>query len=76
MRFFILTLIFITLLSSGCSWIKFPGVHKINVQQGNILDQEMVDKLQPGMSKTQVQFVLGTPIVTDSFNTGRWDYVF
>ena len=76
MRFFAVTLVIITLLSSGCSWIKFPGVHKINVQQGNILDQDMANKLQPGMSKAQVQFVLGTPIVTDTFNTHRWDYVF
>ena len=76
MRIIILSLVFLSLLSSGCSWIKFPGVHKIDIQQGNILDQEMVDKLQVGMTKAQVKFVLGTPLITDTFNQDRWDYPF
>lgn len=76
MRIILLSLVFLSLLSSGCSWIKFPGVHKIDIQQGNILDQEMVDKLQVGMTKAQVKFVLGTPLIADTFNQNRWDYPF
>lgn len=52
----------------------FPGVYKINIEQGNIITQEMVDQLKPGMSRRQVRFILGTPLVEDSFNQERWDY--
>ena len=76
MRIVFISLLFISLFSTGCSWIKFPGVHKVNVQQGNIIDQEMIDKLRPGMSKAQVRYVLGTPLIVDSFNQKRWDYFF
>lgn len=46
------------------------------IQQGNIVTPEMVGKLKPGMSKSQVRFVLGTPLITDSFHPNRWDYVY
>ncbi|SDJ92627.1 outer membrane protein assembly factor BamE [Microbulbifer yueqingensis] len=62
-------------LISACSLFQFPGVHKIKVQQGNIITQEMVDQLQPGMTRRQVRFVLGTPLLEDTFNADRWDYV-
>ena len=51
-------------------------IYRIDVQQGNILDQEEVDKLKIGMTKQQVQFVLGTPIIKDAFHPSRWDYVY
>jgi outer membrane protein assembly factor BamE len=51
-------------------------VHKVDIQQGNILDQDMVDKLLPGMTKSQVRFVLGTPLIADTFNQARWDYIY
>ena len=76
MRLTIIYLITFTLMSAGCSWLKFPGVHKVDVQQGNIVDQEMIDKLRPGMSMAQVQFVLGTPLVIDTFNQKRWEYFY
>ena len=76
MRLTIICLITFSLLSTGCSWLKFPGVHKVDIQQGNIVDQEMIDKLRPGMSMSQVQFVLGTPLVIDTFNQKRWDYFY
>jgi outer membrane protein assembly factor BamE len=76
MRIVLICLISFTLLAGGCSWIKFPGVHKVAIQQGNIVDQEMIDKLLPGMTKSQVRFVLGTPLVTDTFNQTRWDYFY
>ena len=55
-----------------------PGLtpHKIDIQQGNYVTQEMVSKLKPGMSKSQVRFALGTPLVVDPFHAERWDYVY
>ena len=50
--------------------------YRIEIQQGNYVSQEMVSRLKPGMSKDQVRFVLGTPLITDSFHADRWDYVF
>ena len=63
-------------LLGGCSF-KMPsfGVYKIDIPQGNIVTQEMVDKLQPGMSKRQVRFVMGTPLILDTFEPERWDYL-
>jgi len=60
----------------GCSSFKFPGVYRIDVQQGNIITQEMVDQLQIGMTPRQVQFILGSPLLSDSFNLDRWDYYY
>ena len=59
----------------ACSGIGFPGVYQINVEQGNIVDEKMVDQLKPQMTRRQVRFVLGTPIIEDTFNADRWDYV-
>jgi outer membrane protein assembly factor BamE len=55
-----------------------PGLkpYRINVQQGNALTQEMVAKLKLGMTRSQVRFVLGTPMVQDAFHSNRWDYVY
>jgi len=64
----------LTLVLTGCS--GFPGVYKIDIPQGNIVSQEDVNKLRPGMTKRQVRFVLGTPLVVDSFNADRWDYIY
>ena len=76
MRIVFISLISLCLFLSGCSWVKFPGVHRVPVQQGNIIDQEMIDKLKPGMTKSQVRYVLGTPLVADSFDQQRWDYIY
>ena len=56
-------------LAAGC-------VHKIDVQQGNYVTQDLVDKLQPGMTKAEVKGILGTPLLTDAFHANRWDYFF
>jgi len=53
-----------------------PIVYRIEVQQGNFVDQDAVAQLKPGMTKDQVRFVLGTPLVTDIFHADRWDYVY
>lgn len=52
------------------------SVHKIDVQQGNVITQEMLGKLKIGMEKQQVSRLLGTPLIKDSFRKGRWDYVY
>lgn len=63
----------ITLLIQACS---FPGVYKINVQQGNIITQEMLDTLKPGMTQKQVHFVLGKPVLDNVFSTELENYVY
>lgn len=55
--------------------MSFPGVHRITIQQGNLLSQQMIDKLKPGMTKSQVRFILGNPIVDDALDKNRWDYI-
>lgn len=50
--------------------------YKIDVQQGNVVSQEMVDKLKAGMTRSQVRFVLGSPLVVDMFRNDRWDYIY
>lgn len=50
--------------------------YRIDVRQGNYVDQSMVARLRPGMSKDQVRFALGTPLVSDIFHADRWDYVY
>jgi len=53
-----------------------PKVYKVDIQQGNEIDSEMLLKLKPGMTKSQVKFVLGTPLIQDSFHKQRWDYLY
>ena len=53
-----------------------PFVYKMTVQQGNIITEEMVDQLELGMTKSQVRYLLGTPLLTDMFHTNRWDYTY
>lgn len=50
--------------------------YKIDIQQGNYIDAETAAKLKLGMTRAQVRFVMGTPLVTDIFHSGRWDYVY
>ena len=65
-------------VAAGCSLpkISIPRVHKITVQQGNVITQEMVDQLKPGMTRNQVAFVMGEPVSRNTFNSDRWDYIF
>ena len=72
MRILILSLALACL--TACGGIGFPGVYRINVEQGNLVTQEMIDQLKPGMTRRQVRFIMGTPLVEDSFNRNRWDY--
>jgi len=72
MRHFLISALLLSLLA-GCSSI---GPHRIDVQQGNALDQENVARLKTGLNRSQVRFLLGTPLVVDPFRTDRWDYVY
>jgi len=49
-------------------------VYQIDIQQGNQLAEETIDQVEVGMSRSAVEFLLGTPMVADSFHAGRWDY--
>jgi outer membrane protein assembly factor BamE len=51
-------------------------VYRINIQQGNFLDQAAVEQVKPGMTRSQVHYLLGTPMVADSFDKERWDYIY
>ncbi len=73
----LLALIILTAaLLNGCSYLKYPDIHKVTVQQGNIVNQEMVDQLLPDMTRSQVRYILGTPLLTDTFDQDRWDYYY
>ena len=76
MRLYSILLLLCVFLFAGCSWIQFPSIHKVTVQQGNIVSQDMVDKLKIGMTKIQVQYIMGTPLIMDTFDPSRWDYYY
>jgi len=66
------------LLLGGCSLtnpIHSLRPYQIDIQQGNEVTQAMLDQLKPGMTPSQVRFVMGTPLVVDPFHADRWDYV-
>jgi outer membrane protein assembly factor BamE len=65
-----------TLVLGACSLGRFPWVHRIDIPQGNIVTQSMVNRLKPGMTEAQVRFILGTPLLVDPFRPDRWDYVY
>ena len=58
---------------TGCS---LPSVHRITIQQGNIVSQGMVDRLKPGMTRSQVAYIMGEPVLRNTFDEDRWDYVY
>jgi outer membrane protein assembly factor BamE len=55
---------------------NIPLVYKIDVQQGNVVTQDMLAQLTPGMEKNKVRFIMGTPLLIDAFHQDRWDYVY
>lgn len=69
-----------SLALGGCASSRslsfFPGVHKISILQGNIITQDKVDQLRPGMTRNQVRFLLGTPLVADPFHLDQWNYIY
>lgn len=69
---------FAAFLSACAEPPKIPGLtpYRMEIQQGNFVTQEMVSRLEPGMSKDQVRAILGTPLLTDIFHADRWDYLY
>ena len=62
---------------TACSYVpRIVTEYRIDVQQGNVLNQEMVSQLKPGQTREQVRYILGTPMLTDMFHASRWDYVY
>jgi outer membrane protein assembly factor BamE len=69
------------LFTAGCGSItdylpRFLTPYRPDVQQGNVITSDMVDQLRPGMTRDQVKFMLGTPLLTDAFHPDRWDYLY
>ena len=62
------------LATAGCSTLRFPGVYRIDIPQGNFVTEDMLSELQPGMSPEQVRYVLGAPTLVDPFTPDLWIY--
>jgi len=61
---------------ASCSFLEFPGVYRLDIPQGNLVDPANIDQVKIGMEPRQVRYLLGTPLVTDTFNQNRWDYFY
>jgi outer membrane protein assembly factor BamE len=73
----VLTATLAALSLGACSYVpRIVTEYRIDVQQGNVLSQEMVAQLRPGLTRDQVRFILGTPLLADVFHGDRWDYLF
>jgi outer membrane protein assembly factor BamE len=70
-------IILLAILCASCG-TALPTVkpYKLDVQQGNVVTSKMLLQLRPGMTKSQVRFIMGTPLIQDSFHGKRWDYVY
>jgi outer membrane protein assembly factor BamE len=73
MQFKIITVLLSFLFISACS---IPKVYKLTVQQGNIVTQDMIEELKVGMTKRQVAYVMGTPLIRSPYQQERWDYLY
>lgn len=74
--FRVVSLLLVAGMLAACSLVDKVTPYKMDIQQGNVVTQEMVSKLKPGMTKPQVRFIMGTPLIADAFHTSRWDYVY
>ena len=63
-------------VNAGCETPRIPGIYRIDVQQGNVVDREMLSQLEIGMDTRKVRFIMGTPLLVDPFHGNRWDYVY
>lgn len=63
---------------TACSTVmnNLPGVYTLEIQQGNMIDQDMIDQLKPTMTKRQVLYIMGSPMLVDFFHQKRWDYLY
>ena len=67
--FFVFFVCMMLVVSSGC-------VYRANIAQGNLIKQEDLDQAEVGMTRNQIRFLLGTPMIDDPFHQDRWDYVY
>jgi len=67
---------FRTLAAAMLTGLLAACVYRVDTQQGNLLEAEQVDQVEVGMTRSQVRFLLGTPMVADPFDQSRWDYVY
>ncbi|MBT5229758.1 MAG: outer membrane protein assembly factor BamE [Methylococcales bacterium] len=67
---------FISACSNDPIITNMPGIYKVDIKQGNVINQESLNQLKPGMTRRQVRYVLGTPLVVDVFHQNRWDYMY
>ncbi|MGS2718116.1 outer membrane protein assembly factor BamE [Eionea flava] len=69
------TTLAVVLLLSACSSL-LPGSYRIDIPQGNLITEEKVESISLGMNRRQVQRILGSPLLVDTFNQNRWDYFY
>lgn len=72
-------LVLSALLLAGCSSLNplnWFSAHRMDIQQGNYVTEDVVARVKPGMNRSQVRFLLGTPLLTDIFHANRWDYLY
>lgn len=76
--FFSFFLALFSLTLTACSTVleHIPGVYTLEIRQGNMVDQDMIDQLRPNMSKRQVLYIMGSPMLVDAFHQNRWDYLY
>jgi outer membrane protein assembly factor BamE len=75
MRAFLCAGTFCVLLA-GCGYFPHLGVYQLDINQGNYVTQDQVERLKVGQTRQQVRLVLGTPLLVDAFHANRWDYVY
>lgn len=73
MRHFGLLFLVLSTMLSGCALLPEP--HRIEITQGNVLEEDAIQQLRIGMTEEQVLFLLGTPAIKDMFHPNRWDYI-
>jgi len=76
MKRILLLLPFLAACSNTPQIANYLSPYRIDVRQGNLVTQEMVAQLKPGLTREQVRFILGSPLVADMFHVDRWDYVY
>ena len=67
----------VCMVLGGCSWLPPSlGVYKLDINQGNYVTQDQVERLRVGQTRQQARLILGTPLLADPFHAARWDYVY
>lgn len=73
--FLLITTLVLSVLTASCSTVRFPGVYRIDIPQGNFVTEDMLNQLSPGMSAEQVRYVMGMPTLIDPFTPDTWFYL-